>query len=309
VKISNSQAWRLLVNTVKSWHNDYAQSMGAALAFYTMFSVAPLILIVISVAGYFFGASAAREEIVRELGNLMGTQGAQAVENLLDAVNEPSKRTAAAGLGVVIFLVGATSVFNELQDSLNRIWRAPRAHSTGGFFSLIRSRLLSFGVILSISFLLMVSLIISAGMTSLGRLWGPSSTGWEIVAQSVNVLLGFAMTTLMFAMIYKVIPQVRVKWSDVWIGAGTTAALFTIGKALIGIYLGGSRVVTAFGAVGSLAVCLLWVYYSAQIFLLGAEFTWVYSTTIGGVVKGPADKPLRTEVGSTGTAATVAARH
>jgi len=151
--------------------------------------------------------------------------------------------------------------------------------------------------------------VISAGMTSLGRLWGPSSTGWEIVAQSVDVLLGFAMTTLMFALIYKVIPQARVKWSDVWIGAGTTAALFTIGKELIGIYLGRSRVVTAFGAVGSLAVCLLWVYYSAQIFLLGAEFTWVYSTTIGGTLKGTVEEPSRENTGSAVAAATLATRH
>ena len=282
LKISNSQAWRLLVRTVSSWHNDYAQSMGAALAFYTMFSVAPLVLIVISVAGYFFGASAARAEIVSQLGNLMGSQGAAAVEGLVASVNEPSKRSIAAWLGVVIFLVGATSVFNELQSSLNRVWRAPRSHRKVGFFSLVRSRLLSFGLILAISFLLMVSLLISAGMAVLGKLWGPSSTGWEIVAQLVDVTLSFILTTLMFAMIYKIIPQAKVLWRDVWIGAGTTSALFTIGKALIGIYLGHSRVVTAFGAVGSLAVCLLWVYYSAQIFLLGAEFTWIYSSTFGG---------------------------
>jgi membrane protein len=293
VKITNSQAWRLVKNTVKSWHNDYAQSMGAALAFYTMFSVAPLILIVITVAGYFFGASAAREEIVNQLGNLMGGQGAQAVENLIDNVNDPAHRSIAAGLGIVIFLVGATSVFNELQDSLNRIWRAPRAHSTGGYFSLIRSRLLSFGMILAISFLLMVSLIISAGLSVLGKLWGPSSTGWEIVAQSIDVLLSFILTTFMFAMIFKVIPQAKVRWRDVWVGAGVTSALFTIGKALIGIYLGRSHVVTAFGAVGSLAVCLLWVYYSAQIFLLGAEFTWIYSSTFGGILKHPPGTPAK----------------
>jgi membrane protein len=282
LKISNSQAWRLVVRTVTSWHNDYAQSMGAALAFYTMFSVAPLVLIVISVAGYFFGASAARAEIMTQLGNLMGSQGAVAVEGLVASVNEPSKRSVAAGLGVIIFLVGATSVFNELQASLNRIWRAPRTHSKGGFFSLLRSRLLSFGLILAISFLLMVSLIVSAGMAVLGKIWGPSSTGWEIAAQSVDVLLTFILTTLLFAMIYKIIPQATVRWRDVWVGSGTTSALFTIGKTLIGIYLGHSRVVTAFGAVGSLAVCLLWVYYSAQVFLLGAEFTWIYSSTFGG---------------------------
>ena len=240
-------------------------------------------LIVLSVAGYFFGATAARSEIFEQLAGLMGSQGAHAVETLLASASEPSHRSVAAGVGVVIFLVGATSVFNELQDSLNRIWRAPRAAGGKGFFSVVRARLLSFGMILTISFLLMVSLLASAALSALGTLWGPSSFGWQFAAQLIDVLLSFALISLMFALIYKIIPRCTVRWRDVWVGAAVTSALFTIGKLGIGIYLGHSNIVTIFGAVGSLAVCLLWVYYSAQIFLLGAEFTWVYATTIGGL--------------------------
>jgi membrane protein len=285
VKITNNQAWRLITRTIGSWHADYAQSMGAALAFYTMFSVAPLLLIVLSVAGYFFGAKAARGEIVSELSNLTGSQSARAIEGLIASANEPSHRTLVAGIGIVIFLIGATSVFNELQDSLNRIWRAPRSLKSRNYFSLVRSRLLSFGMILAIAFLLMVSLLVSAGLSAVGKLWGPTSLGWVFVAQFSNVLLSFVLITVMFALIYKIIPQRTVHWRDVWIGAGTTSALFTIGKLVIGIYVGRSSMVSAFGGVGSLAVFLLWVYYSAQIFLLGAEFTWVYSTTFGGAAK------------------------
>lgn len=288
MKISNKQAWELVKRSVASWHTDRAQSMGAALAFYTMFSVAPLMLIVVTVAGYFFGATAARGEIFEQMSGLMGSQGAHAVEALLASANDATHRSVAAGIGIVIFLVGATSVFNELQDSLNRIWKAPRAARGRGFFSVVRARLLSFGMILAISFLLMVSLVVSAGLSALGSLWGSSSLGWQFAAQLTNVLLSFALLSLMFALIYKIIPQHVVRWRDVWVGAAMTSALFTIGKLGIGIYLRHSNIFSIFGAVGSLAICLLWVYYSAQIFLLGAEFTWVYATTLGGSKPGPA---------------------
>ncbi len=277
MKLANNQAWQLLIRSLASWSGDYAQSMGAALAFYTLFSIAPLLLIVIAVAGYFFGAAAARGEIVSELAGLMGSEGARAIQGLIASANEPALRSAAAGIGIVVFLIGATSVFNELQDSLNRIWRVPRSRRAWRFFGFIRSRLLSFGLILAISFLLMVSLLISTALSAASKWWGPGSAEWVIFAQFANFVLSYALITVMFALIYKIMPQTRVHWADVWIGAFTTAMLFTVGKQLIGIYLGRSVVVSAFGAVGSLAVFLLWVYYSAQIFLLGAEFTWVYS--------------------------------
>jgi membrane protein len=235
------------------------------------------LLIVIAVAGYFVGTSAARGEILVELAGLMGAEGAKAVEGLVNSASEPAHRSLVAGLGIVIFLIGATSVFNELQDSLNRIWHVHR-HRNRGFFSLIRARLLSFGMILAISFLLLVSLLVSAGLSAVGKMWGPGSDEWQFIAQCLNFLLSFALITVMFALIYKIIPQRPVRWDDVWIGAAATSMLFTLGKQIIGFYLGRSHAVTAFGALGSLAVCLLWVYYSAQIFLLGAEFTHVYST-------------------------------
>ena len=286
-KLGHRQAWHLLKQTLRSWSEDYAPSMGAALAFYTLFSIAPLLLIVISVAGYFFGAEAVRSEVVSQLAALMGN-GSHAVEGLLSNADSPARRSLMAGIGIVVFLVGATSVFNELQDSLNRIWRVTRASRSGGYFSLVLTRLLSFGMILGIAFLLMVSLLVSAGLAALGRWWGPSAVGWQVLVHAANFLFGFALITVMFAMIYKIIPQKKVHWGDVWMGATMTAMLFSVGKELIGIYLGRSPVVTAFGAVGSLAVFLLWVYYSAQIFLLGAEFTWIYSSFRKETRPGPA---------------------
>jgi membrane protein len=277
MKLGHRQAWRLLKKTVQSWSEDYAPSMGAALAFYTLFSIAPLLLIVIAVAGYFFGADAVRGEVVSQLSALMGIYGSHAVESLLASANGPARRSLAAGIGIVVFLVGATSVFNELQDSLNRIWRVTRANRTGGFFALVWARLLSFGMILGIAFLLMVSLLVSACLAAFGRWWGPVTVEWQVFVHAGNFILSFALITVMFALIYKIIPQKKVHWGDVWMGAAMTAMLFSVGKELIGIYLGRSIIVTAFGAVGSLAVFLLWVYYSAQIFLLGAEFTWIYS--------------------------------
>jgi membrane protein len=245
---------------------------------------------VIAVAGYFFGAQAARGEILDQLSGLMGREGARAIEALIVSASEPSRRTAVAGFGLVVFLIGATSVFNELQDSLNRIWRVDRRRAKGGVFALARSRLLSFGMIMAIAFLLMVSLLVSAGLSAFARVWGPTSPEWEFLAQFLNLVLSFVLITGMFALIYKVIPQRPIRWRDVWVGAATTAMLFTIGKQLIGLYLGRSMTVTAFGAVGSLAVCLLWVYYSAQIFLLGAEFTYVYSISFPSTPPGLAPR-------------------
>ncbi len=272
--------WRLGKAAASSWVDDYAQSMGAALAYYTVFSIAPLLLIVISVAGLVFGVEAARGEIVGQLQDLMGKQGAQAVQGLLESVNKPVESVTATLVGVILLLIGATSVFAELQDALDRIWRAPKRNK-GGIWSLLRARLLSFGMIMGIGFLLMVSLVVSAALAALGKLWGPFFAEWKLLADCVNFLVTFAFTTTMFAMIYKIIPRAHVDWADVWIGASMTALLFTVGKSLIGLYIGKSGLTSGFGAAGSLVVLLVWVYYSAQIFLLGAEFTWAYALTFG----------------------------
>lgn len=274
---------------VTSWLDDYAPSMGAALAYYTVFSIAPLLLIVISVAGLVFGEAAARGAIFAQLSGLMGDQGALAVQGLLSSVNKPAEGIIATVTGVALLVVGATTVFRELQDALDRIWRAPMLPK-GGAWGMVRSRLLSFGLIMGIGFLLMVSLVASAAFAALGKWWAPVFGGWALVGQVVNFLFGFAVTVVGFAMIYKLMPRAQVQWRDVWVGAAVTALLFSIGKHLIGLYIGKSSVASGFGAAGSLVVVLVWVYYSAQIFLLGAEFTWVYAHEFGSL-KGK-ERPL-----------------
>ncbi|SCY80477.1 membrane protein [Nitrosospira sp. Nl5] len=275
------QIWTLVKAAFSSWRDDYAPSMGAALAYYTMFSIAPLLLIVISTAGLVFGEEAVRGEIFGQLQGLMGDQGAKAVQGLLESVSEPKEGIAGTIIGAILLLIGATTVFGELQDAFDRIWRAPNKDKNGGLWRLLRSRLLSFGIILGIGFLLMVSLVFSAAIAALGKWWGPFFSNLEIVATAVNFLVSFALMTTVFAMLYKFMPRVKIDWRDVWAGATVTALLFTVGKILIGIYIGKSAISSGFGAAGSLVVVLVWVYYSAQIFLLGAEFTWVYAHAHG----------------------------
>jgi membrane protein len=271
----------LLKAAAVNWVRDYAQSMGAALAFYTMFSIAPLLLIVISVAGLVFGEEAARGEIFAQLHDMLGTQGALAVQGLIESAGKPAKSVMATAFGLVLLFIGATSVFAELQDALDRIWRAPARAGTSGVWRLVRARLLSFGMILGIGFLLTVSLAFSAGLAALSKWWEPLFSGWTTVANAIELVLGAGLATAVFAMIYKTMPRVRIDWKDVWIGAAVTSLLFIAGKFLIGAYLGRSGISTGFGAAASLVVVLLWVYYSAQIFLFGAEFTWAYCHQFG----------------------------
>ena len=275
------ETWVLIKTAFNAWNDDYAQSMGAALAYYTMFSIAPLLLIVMSIAGFAFGEEAARGEIAGQLQNLMGEQGALAVQALLESVKKPAQGLAATTIGAVLLLIGATTVFGELQNSLDRIWRAPVRNKSSSLWTLLRSRLLSFGMILGIGFMLMVSLVFSAGLAAVGKWWSPWFGGLDAMAGLANFVFDFVFTTAMFALIYKVMPRVQVRWDEVWIGAAITAILFTAGKFLIGLYIGRSGVVSGFGTAGSLVAVLVWVYYSAQIFLMGAEFTWAYSHIFG----------------------------
>lgn len=271
------QAWALLRDAASSWADDYAASMGAALAFYTLFSIAPLLLIVISVAGLVFGEEAARGEIFGQLSMLIGPDGARTLQSLLEGVNRPKAGITGTLVGVGVLLVGATTVFAELQDALDRIWRAPQRPPGAGIWRLVRQRLLSLGLVLGIGFLLIVSLIVSAGLAALAKWWGPWFGDFATLAQVFNAVLGFALITVLFAMIYKWVPRVKLDWHDVWIGAALTSLLFTVGRLLIGLYIGRSGVASPFGAAASLVVLLLWVYYSAQIFLFGAEITWVFA--------------------------------
>ena len=276
--------WPLVKETVSSWIDDDAPSMGAALAYYTVFSVAPLLLIVIAVAGLVFGQEAARGEIMGQLSGLLGTDSARAVEDLLESVNNPEAGVLATLLGIVVLLIGATTVFAVLQSALDRIWRAPERPAGSGLWALLRSRLLSLGMVLGLGFLLMVSLVVSAGLSALGKWWTPwLSSGAVELAQTINVGASMVLLSAIFAMIYKWMPRVKVAWSDVWVGAVITALLFTLGKSLIGLYIGRSGVASAFGAAASLVVLLVWVYWSAQIFLLGAEFTWVWAIRHGSL--------------------------
>ena len=272
--------WGVIKTAVSGWIDDYAQSMGAALAYYTMFSMAPLLLIVISIAGLVFGDEAARGEIFSQLEGMLGPSGALAVQGLLESVRKPSESVTATVFGVALLLIGATSVFGELQDALDRIWRAPVRAGQSGWWRLVQARLLSFGMILGIGFLLIVSLVASAALAALQKWWGPVFSDWA-AASIIEVVLSFLVTTVAFAMIYKIVPRVRIHWKDVWIGAATTSLLFTVGKLLIGVYIGRSGIASGFGAAAFLVVVLVWVYYSAQIFLLGAEFTRAYAHKFG----------------------------
>jgi len=269
--------WYMLSTTVNAWIDDYAPSMGAALAFYTLFSVAPLLLIVISVAGLFFGEAAARAEILGQLVELVGEDSAGTVNAVLDTLNRPADSLLGTAVGVVTLLVGATSVFVELQNAMDRIWRVPPDPAHQGMRDFFRVRLLSVGMVLGIGFLLLVSLVLSAAMAALGKWWAPWFGELAVVADSFNFIITLAFVTTVFAMIYKWMPRTPVAWRDVWIGALITALLFTVGKTLIGLYIGRSAVASVFGAASSLVVLLLWVYYSAQVFLLGAEFTRVFA--------------------------------
>ena len=254
--------------------------MGAALAYYTLFSMAPLLLIAMAVAGLVFGADAARGEIMMQLQGLLGVAGALVVQELLESVNRPAGGLIATLLGLLLMLVGATTVFAELQDALDRIWRAP-ARAPGGWWALLRARVLSFGLILGLGFLLVVSMLFGAALGALQKGWTPWLASWQITLSVLNTVTGFVFVTAIFAMIYKIMPRARIHWSDVWLGAIVTATLFSIGRALIGAYLSTGAVASGFGAAASLVAVLVWVYYSAQIFLLGAEFTWAFAHTAG----------------------------
>jgi len=271
----------LLKDTVLAWIDDYAPSMGAALAYYTVFSVAPLLLIVIAVAGLAFGDEAARGAVVEQIGGMVGEDGAKAIESMLVSLSAPAAGSLTALLSLLTLLVGATTVFAELQSALDRIWRVPERKKPSGLWELLRARVLSFGMILGIGFLLIVSLVASAALAALGRYWTPMGGEGELLGHLLDMILSFGMVTVVFAMIYKIMPHADVRWPDVWLGALVTAVLFTIGKLLIGLYIGKTGVATGYGAAGSLVIVLVWVYYSAQIFLLGAEFTWLYANRFG----------------------------
>ena len=288
---------------VLAWVDDLAPSMGAAISYYTIFSLAPLLVIVIAIAGAIFGREAVQGEIVVQLQSLIGRDGALAVQGLIKSASEPSKGIVAGAISIVVLLVGATTVFAELQSALDRIWHVPERAKPTGLWAILRARVLSFGLILGLAFLLMVSLSVSSAVAAFGTWTSGMVPGWGRVLQVFNILLSIGISTVLFAMIYKFMPTVKIVWRDVWIGALVTSVLFEIGKAGIALYIGKSGVNESFAAAGSLVVLLAWVYYAAQIFLLGAEFTKVYANEHGSVagVKAAAATEAVAKVKQTGT--------
>lgn len=273
--------WDMSKATVQGWIDDRAASMGAALSYYTFFSMAPLLLIVISVAGLLLGREAAQGHLMDELVGLFGQQAAASIQAMVASASEPSESWWGTLLGLGAMLVGATTVFAELQGALDRIWEVPDRPAGSGLWGLLRARVLSFGLILGLAFLLMVSLVVGAVVTAMGRWWSSALGPWEWIAQGLNFGVGFLLTSTIFAMIYKLMPRAQVQWKDVWVGSVVTSLLFSVGKFLIGLYLGATGIASAYGAAGSIVVVLVWVYYSAQVFLMGAEFTWVYAQARG----------------------------
>jgi membrane protein len=263
----------VLRSAAGAWLEDRVPSMGAALAYYTAFSLAPLLIIAVAVAGLIFGRDAAQDAVIGQFQGLLGDAGGNAIQEIMESTADFGSSVWTIGIGVATLVLAATTAFVELQDDLDRIWKAePRVGN--GLVNLVRSRLLSFGMVLFIGFLLALSLLLSAALAAIGTYMFP---GTEVMLQALSFTVSFAVTTLLFAMIYKVLPNVQIDWQDVWIGAAITAVLFDVGKLLIGLYIGKTSVASSFGAAGPFVVLILWLYYSTQIFLFGAEVTYAHA--------------------------------
>ncbi len=255
--------------------------MGAALSFYTLFSIAPVLLVATWIAGSMLDKDAVRQHLFTQMNGLMGEAGATAVSALLAGSAHFGGGIVATTVEVTSLLIGATSVFGELQRDLDRIWETPRADASSGIWESFRTRVLSFGLILGVGFLLLVSLVVSAALAALSGWMQSLMTEWKVLLFVADTALVLGIATVLFAMIYKFLPHQTIAWGDVWIGALVTAVLFMAGKALISVYLSKSAFLSGYGAAGSLLVLLLWIYYSAQIFLLGAEFTRIFAYSRG----------------------------
>jgi membrane protein len=279
---SGRDVWHVMKCAVSEWIEHRASSKGAALAFYTLFSMAPVLVLVIAIAGLFYGVDAAQGRLIDELRGLMGKQSAETIQAVLASARNKSSGTVATIVATVLLLVGATSVFAELKDSLDEIWGVPPPEH-GGLWLTIRTRLLSFGLILVLGFLLMVSLVISAAMAVLENYFSGLWQTATVILGWIASFISFLVIATLFGVIYKLLPSIKLSWHDVTIGALGTAALFILGKFLIGLYIGNSGVASSFGAAGSLIALLLWVYYSAQIFFLGAEFARQYALQMGSL--------------------------
>ena len=287
----------MLKATVAEWIGDNATSLAAALAYYTVFSIAPLLIILIAVLELFWRgqSTTAQEEILYQVGNLVGTEGERAIEGILRRMQaSESSGGVAAVVGIGTLLFGATAAFAQLQNSLNKIWEVEPA---GGIKNLVLARVLSFGLILTVGFLLLVSLVVTALLATLNTFVTDLAPGLEVLFQLLNQVVAFGIVTLLFALIYRYLPDARTAWKDVFVGGAITALLFTIGKYLIGLYLAESSAASAYGAAGSFVILLLWIYYSSMVLFFGAEFTQVYARRYGQGIR-PAKGAVRTEQGA-----------
>lgn len=282
--------WDLLRSAFGRWNDINAPRLGAALAFYTMLSIAPLLVLSIAMAGLVFGAPAAQSDVITQVQDVIGSEAGKALQNLLLDASKLSTGISAAALGIVMLLFGASGVFGELRDSLNLVWGVKNT-SSGGLKGMIKYRFFSFAMVLGIGFLLLVSLVLTAAIAAAGKFVGGLLPIPEVVLHLANILFSFLAVTVLFALLYKVVPDIHIEWRDVWIGAAFTSLLFAVGKFGIGLYLGKASVGSAYGAAGSLVVFMVWVYYSAQIFFIGAAFTHAFSERHGSRAVARVERP------------------
>src|SRR5215472_12743522 len=271
-----SELAKLIKRTVYEWSDDKAPTHAAALAYYSLFSIAPLLIIAVAVGGFVFGGDAVRGDVHRELQGLLGSNGAKLIEDMMVNANKPQQGIPATALGVTVLFLGASGVFYQLQETMNVIWKV-KAKPSNGVIDYLRRYFLSFAMVLGIGFLLLVSLLINAAIAAIGSYLQGLVPGSEALWHLLNMGVSFAVVTVLFASIYKILPETRVEWRDVWLGAAVTSLLFSLGKLAIALYLGKTSISSSYGAAGSVAIVLIWVYYSAQILFFGAEFTQVFA--------------------------------
>ncbi|HKO51686.1 MAG TPA: YihY/virulence factor BrkB family protein [Polyangiaceae bacterium] len=278
--LKDSTAWQILKETGTAWDEDNVTRLAAALAYYTLLSIAPLIILAVAVTGLAFGQDAAREHIADELSSVVGSGAATAIESIAKNAHTPGSGAVSIAVGLLVLLFGASGVFGELQAALNTVWDvAPKPGR--GIWGIIKDRFFSFTLVVGVAFLLLVSLVVSAGLTWMGQVFEQSLPGGALVWQVLNFCISLGVVTALFALMFKTLPDAHIQWRDVWVGAAVTAGLFTLGKFGLGIYLGSAAVGSAYGAAGSIIALVIWVYYSAQVLLVGAEFTEVYARRYG----------------------------
>jgi membrane protein len=273
--------WSILRKTFSAWSAHDAPRLGAALAFYSILSLAPLVILAVGIVSLFFGHSGAQDQIIAQVGGMIGKEGGDAVRAMIEHGQKPAAGAIASIIGVITLIFGASGVFGELQAALNRMWDV-KEKTGGGLWTKVRQRLFSFGMVLSVGFLLLVSLLLSAGLAALGTLMGGALPTPEFVLHAITFIVSLAGIATLFALMFKYVPDAPIAWRDVWFGAVVTAIFFEVGKYAIGLYLGKAAVGSAYGAAGSLVVVVVWIYYSAMIFLFGAEFTHVLADARAG---------------------------